>query len=172
MDNKKKKDRTLGVAVLVIAAFIAVFLMLAFLLPSVTAKARLDDKLDGYREMTEGDIMHIFDPVYREGSFYGDVTAEIAYEDAIGISERIQHVCDGAKYSSTEANAIGNWDVSIILRKEGGGICTVYFTEEEFYVTKDEKQYRFKPANDKTESYSELFDIIEQRISESSKNME
>ena len=172
MDNKTKKDRTLGGAIIVIAVFLAIFLVFALVVPIATAKSCLEDKLEGYREMTEEDILNILDPMYRDGSFYGDVTAEISYDDSKDISERLLYVCENAKYSSTKRDAIGNWDVSIVLRKDGGGICTVYFCDDEFYVAKDEKQYRFKPAKDKTQAYSELLDIIEERVYESSKNEE
>ena len=172
MANKNKKDKTLGWAMVIIAALLALFLVLALALPVVTAKIRLEDKLDGYRELTDGDIMHIFDPMYRDGSFYGDVTAEISNEDAKEIAQKVLYACDGAKYSSTEANAIGNWDVSVILRKDGRDNCTIYFTESEFYVTKDTVQYRFKPAKDKIEAFLELVTLIEAHIADSSVNME
>ena len=161
MENIKKKDKTLGVAVLIIAVLLAVFLILALVLPVVIAKTRLEDKLDGYRELTDADIMHIFDPMYRDGDFYGDVTAEISVEDAKTIAKKVLEACDGAKYSSTESNALGNWDVSVILRKE-----------DEFYVTNDTTQYRFMPSKENTDTYSELVEMLEKLIADSSVSLE
>lgn len=172
MENIKKKDKTLGVAALIIAVLLAVFLILALVLPVVIAKTRLEDKLDGYRELTDADIMHIFDPMYRDGDFYGDVTAEISVEDAKTVAKKVLEACDGAKYSSTESNALGNWDVSVILRKESGGLCTVYFAQDEFYVTKDTTQYRFKPSKENTDTYSELVEMLEKLIADSSVSLE
>ena len=172
MDNKKKNDKTLGVAMIVIAVFLALFLGFALVVPAITAKARLNDKLEAYRALGEDDIMQIFDPLYKDGGFYGDVTAELSSDESKEIAQKLLNICDGAKYSSIAADVQGNWDVSIVVRKDGGGISSVYFTEDEFYVTKDNKQYRFKPAKDKTEEFSSLVALIEERIAQSSKNVE
>lgn len=172
MDNKKKNDKTLGVAMIIIAAFLALFLTFALVVPAAVAKARLDDKLDAYRALGEDDIIQIFDPMYKDGGFYGDVTADLFGEESMEIAQKLLKICEGAKYSSTVADAAGNWDVSIVVRKNGGGISSVYFTEDEFYVTKDNKQYRFKPAKDKTEEFSALVAFIEERITASYKNVE
>lgn len=172
MDNKKKNDKTLGVAMIIIAAFLALFLTFALVVPAATAKARLDDKLDAYRELGEDDIMQFFDPLYKDGGFYGDVTAELTVDESKEIAQKLLNICEGAKYSSTVADAAGNWDVSIVVRKNGGGISSIYFTEDEFYVTNDNKQYRFKAAKDKTEDFSTLVALINERIAESSVNRE
>ena len=166
MEKEIKKDKTLAVALIVISALVAVFLIVAVALPVIRAKLLLNEKLDGYRELSDDDMMTIFDPVYRDGSFYGDVTAEISADESKEIAEMLLDVCDGAKYSSMTITYAGNWDASIVLRKNGGGICTVYFAEDEIYVAKDEKQYRFKPSKAKAESFRELVELIDKKISE------
>lgn len=170
MYDKKKKDRTIGVAIAVIAVFLVIFLLAALVFPAVIARGRLNEKLDAYRELGDEDLMSIFDPLYRDGSFYGDVTADVSVEDAREIAEKVLYACDGAKYSTTAPDTVGNWDASIVIRKVGGGIATVYFTEDEFYVAKDGKQYRFYPSKDRSVAYSELLSLIDERIADSSKN--
>ena len=92
MDNKKKNDKTLGVAMIIIAVFLALFLTFALVVPSVMAKTRLDDKLDAYRELGEYDIMQFFDPIYKDGGFYGDVTAELTADESKEIAQKLLNI--------------------------------------------------------------------------------
>ena len=93
MDNKKKNDKTLGVAMIVIAVFLALFLGFALVVPAITAKARLNDKLEAYRALGEDDIMQIFDPLYKDGGFYGDVTAELSTDESKEIAQKLLNIC-------------------------------------------------------------------------------
>lgn len=164
-----KKDRTLMWAGFIIAGVVSVFLIFAFLIPVISAQNKLSDKLDGFLNMTENDLVQVFDPMYREGSFYGDVTAELGTDMVGELVQTLLYVCDGAKYSSTEKTIVGNWDISVVLRKDDGGIFSMYFAEEKFYIAIDNTQYYFSPADNRAGAYEsfyeELCEMIRQKKS-------
>lgn len=162
----KKKDRTVLWAVVIVVTLLAVFLILAFVVPIVSAHSKLSDKLEGFKDISDTDVMQVFDPMYREGGFFGDVTAEVRSDEIEELADKVIYVCEGAKYRSTEESIIGNWDMSVVLRKEDGSLYTVYFTDKEIYVTSETKQYIFEPADDRAEAHSELVDELGKRISE------
>ena len=81
-------------------------------------------------------------------------------------AKKLISVCDKAKYSSTQKTIVGNWDISVVLRKAEGGICSVYFAEDKFYVAVDDTQYYFSPVSDRADAYKEFYGELERLIIE------
>lgn len=167
--DKKKSNKTFVVAVAVIIALVVAFLAGIFVVTNVSARARLSDKLEGFRELSGRDKMELFDPMYREGSFYGDVTVNIEEPYMSELAEKVLYFSKGASYLGTEESIVGNWDMSIVLRRADGGIFTVYLGEEGIYVAKDTKQYKFEVDKDKKQEYVELLAELGDMIAENAK---
>ena len=165
-NESSKNNKVLLWAVFIILAVVAIFLFVTLALPAITAHKQLGAKLEGFESMSENDIMQVFDPMYRDGGFYGDVTAELDKEQTQALAKKLISVCDKAKYSSTQKTIVGNWDISVVLRKTEGGICSVYFAEDKFYVAVDDTQYYFSPVSDRADEYKEFYGELERLIIE------
>lgn len=164
--DKKKTDKTLVVAVVVIIALVLAFFAGIFVVPNISARVRLSDKLEAFEEISDRYKMDLFDPMYKEGNFYGDVTVKIEEPYMTELAKKVLYFSKGATYIGTEESIVGNWDMSIVLRCADGGISTVYLGQEGIYVAKDTKQYKFKVNKDKMQEYSELLEKLGDMIAE------
>ncbi len=162
--NKKKKIFLWGgiSAVLVLGIMISS----AFLVPMLSARSEFKKQISVFEEFSDGDIVQVFCPMYRDGDFYGDITAEVSLDDAEEIVANVVRFSENAKYSSTDNSVYGNWDICVVLYKTDGRTKRVYFTEEELYVTKDTDQYRFEVDKEKSEDYAAFLADLRSRIEE------
>lgn len=167
-NNKKnqKKDRTLPIVLASVSAFIILVVLASVFIPVISARAKLKEELRGFENMTDRDAMSLFDPHYSEGSFYGDVTVRIEGEERQSFADSLIIFADGAHYDRREQSLVGNWDVSISLRIDGGGIYTVYFKENGIYVAEDTSQYIFTVDDSMSEDYAEFYKNLERMIAE------
>lgn len=154
--NKQKNDKTFIIVCVVIVLALAVFMSLVFLVPYLTAKKHFNQQASVFSEFTQGEILTVQHPMYRKGQFYGSVAVDIE-EGAADIAERLIDAVDSPKYKGADNSIVGNWDMSIIYRTQDGVNHTIYLCENEMYVAKDTKQYRFSPNKENAEEYRQLY---------------
>lgn len=163
--KENKRDRSFAVAVGVVLLILAALLFVIFALPRISAVAKLNKVLAGLERAKSSDAVEVIDPQYEGGLIPVGVSAVIYAEDAVELSRSVTDIAHKAKYTE-KRTSVGSLDISLSLRTEDG-VFTVYFNEDEFYVTKDDVQYVFTPSAKNAQSYSDLYKRLENIIHQS-----
>lgn len=162
--NKKKKLLLwVGISAVLV---LGIIISSAFLVPMLSARSELKKQISVFEDFDDGDIVQVFCPMYRDGDFYGDITAEVSFEDSEELVASVLSFSENARYSSTANSVYGNWDICVVLYKADGRTRRIYFTEDELYVTKDTDQYKFEVDEKKSEDYAAFLADLKARIEE------
>ena len=162
----KNKTKRLVAEFSILFAAIAVVVVAAFVVPSFTAKKALKNTVSAFENVDVLDVVQVFDPMYRDGDFYGDITADVSADDARSIAERIVSIAEDAKYKANSESLVGNWDLSVVIHKADGSVKRVYFTDTGFYVATETVQYIFEASEEKSDELASLITELEERIAE------
>ncbi len=158
--KEKKKDRSFAIAVTASAIILAAVLFVMLAMPILSAKQKLRKNLSGFENAVASDAIEVLDPTYDGGVIPTDASAVLYEEEMLSLSRELVEATAGAKYEETRKVPAGSWDISVSLRTDGGAY-TLYFDENEFYVSKGIKQYVFTPDKDSTERYSAFYEYVE-----------
>ena len=163
--KENKRDRSFAVAVGVVILILAALLFVIFALPRISAVAKLNKVLAGLESAKSSDAIEVIDPQYEGGLIPVGVSAVIYAEDAVELSKSVTDIARAARYTE-KRTSVGSLDISLSLRTEDG-VFTVYFNEDELYVTKDDVQYVFTPNAKMVQSYSDFYKRLENIIYQS-----
>ncbi len=153
----KKSNKPIIIAGVIIIAIVALFIATAVFYPILAASQTRDTVLERIGLAGAGDIMVVSDPrAYEDGIVPVTATATLEGEEVTQMARQILRVTDGAEYSEIRTDLFGAWDINVELRTDDG-IYTVYFTERQFYVTKELKAFVYDIDEGLIEEYTSFY---------------
>ena len=169
MEKTKKKDRFMLISVSVLAFIVAVILIVAFLVPVWSAKLKLSKTVGKFEGFSDGDTIVVADPLFDGESIPEGAEVILAGEQGRDIADALVGVLDGAKYTETQRTLVGGWCMNVSIRTDDR-VYTVYLLEDEFYLTKDNKQFVFTPDGEVSDEYDLFCERLVNILGESSEN--
>lgn len=164
--REKRSNKPIIIATSIILAVLVLFIALVAAYPAIEAVYNRNSALKHFERAGGVDIIVVSDPAaYKDGVIPITATEVLEGEEMSEFTDKLLRVTEDSDYSETTVNMIGRPDVNAALRGDDG-VYTIYFTEKQFYVTKDTKAFLFdideECLSDYAEFYNELYALTGQ----------
>lgn len=158
--SHKASPAVIAISVVAILTILAV-LFVALVLPHILGVQKFKETVAATKNMSDTDILVITDSYNSRNVFEPSAEAVLGGEEAKDLASKISEVADSSKYTGSQKRTAARWDVSVSLRTDTENL-TLYFSESEMYVVKNNTEFCFSPQSES--EYSSLCESINKML--------